>query len=360
MKKLNITVVFVIFFGLLHSTESKAQFLKQIMNSVKQTAQNRANSKADQVTNKVLDKVDNATQTKSSSGANTTNNTNTSNSSSQDSLSSDPAMNKVLGAFANAAANNPNDTSASDLTMKALGNLVGGGGVSAADSAAAIKSFTTASGGSGFMYKEITTVTSKRGTSRDTSTRYFTNAGYGRNEMKMNLPGAMSDEIITIGQAMQLRYSISLDPANKTYSLNVIDTSLINSGVDTYTVTKVGTEKVSGYNCIHSKVTSSMNTKYFNSSTTFDVWTSTEVPGYALLQKYMMMQNLKPDMIEALKHAGCDGFFVKINSKGEDYSMEMLLIKAISKNLPASLFEIPAGYGKSDKNMLYNFMPSSK
>lgn len=45
MKKLNITFVIVVLFGLLYSNESNAQFLKQTMNSVKQTAQNRANSK---------------------------------------------------------------------------------------------------------------------------------------------------------------------------------------------------------------------------------------------------------------------------------------------------------------------------
>src|ERR1700722_5796006 len=37
---------------------TQAQFLKQLLNNVKQTAQNRANGKADQATNKSLDKVD--------------------------------------------------------------------------------------------------------------------------------------------------------------------------------------------------------------------------------------------------------------------------------------------------------------
>ena len=46
---------------------------------------------------------------------------------------------KELGAFAKAAEDNPNDTSAADLTMKGLGNLMGGNqDISAADSAAAI------------------------------------------------------------------------------------------------------------------------------------------------------------------------------------------------------------------------------
>ena len=130
--------------------------------------------------------------------------------------------------------------------------------------------------------------------------------------------------------------------------------------MDSYTVSKVGNEKVSGYNCIYSKLTSSTNTKYFKSSTTFDVWTSTEVPCYSLLHKYMTMQNLKPDMIEALKKAGSDGIFVIITASGKDYSLEMLLITAISKNFPASLFEISVGYNKSNENMMYHMIGSAK
>src|SRR6201995_3680393 len=89
-----------------------AQFFKKIANSVKQSMQSKANSKADS-----------AAASKINSGG----------------TNGDTAStNRVLNAFAKAAADNPNDTSASSLTMKALGNLTGGGGVSRADSIAAI------------------------------------------------------------------------------------------------------------------------------------------------------------------------------------------------------------------------------
>ncbi|MDQ2752397.1 MAG: hypothetical protein M3R72_05175, partial [Bacteroidota bacterium] len=46
-----------------------AQLLKSVLNSVKQTGQNRANGKVDQITNKVLDKVDNLGKNKSKNTA---------------------------------------------------------------------------------------------------------------------------------------------------------------------------------------------------------------------------------------------------------------------------------------------------
>jgi hypothetical protein len=84
----------------------------------------------------------------------------------------------VLGAFAQAASQNSSDTSAADLTMKGLGILAGGGGVSAADSAAAIQSYMSASGGNGVLYQYVTTATSKENvTTKDTLTHYLTNGG---------------------------------------------------------------------------------------------------------------------------------------------------------------------------------------
>src|SRR6202008_1211356 len=51
---------------------------------------------------------------------------------------------RVLGAFAKTAQENPNDTNQADLVSKSLQRMVSGDGVSAADSAKAIKNFMTA------------------------------------------------------------------------------------------------------------------------------------------------------------------------------------------------------------------------
>jgi hypothetical protein len=45
-----------------------------------------------------------------------------------------------------------------------------------------------------------------------------------------------------------------------------------------------------------------------------------------------------------------------MTTAGKDYSMTMVLIRAEEKNNSASLFEIPAGYTKTDENMMQHMM----
>ena len=268
------------------------------------------------------------------------------------------STNKVLSAFAKAAKDNPNDTSSADLTMKALGNLTGGGGVSAADSATAIKSFKTAKGGSGFYYETTITVTTKeRGTVTSKSKSYFTNSGEGRSEMNMAAMMGVKNgsPMVGISRAGKPMYIVLIDDGDKSFSLNVIDTSLINGANETCSVTKIGNETVQGYNCIHSKlVTSSKG--MFKSSTSMDIWTSAQVPGYSNLRKMISSQSITPAMMQALDRAGCGGYFVKITSGKKDYSMTMLLTTAETKTFPAELFKIPQGYAESNQSMMNNMI----
>ncbi len=337
-------------FSSIYANPADAQLLKKIMNTVKNTADNRINDKVGQSTNQVFDKVDGVTKTKSSS------NTTTSAGTQGDTAST----NKVLGAFAKAAQQNPNDTSAADVTMKALGILTGGGGVSAADSAAAIKSFATAKGGAGFYYESVTTTTTKKGISKDTSKTYMTSTGEGRKEMRMTIPGTMSNQFINIGRAGNPKYSIMLYPETKTYALNIIDTSLINANDETYEVTKIGNENIQGYNCTHVKLKSTFGKGMFKSSSSMDLWTSEDVPGYSFIKKIMVSQNIKPQMLQVLEKNNCGGYIVKMVSADKDYSMEMTIIKVENKTFPASLFEIPGSYKESNENMMYHMIPSQK
>ena len=273
MKKINITLVVAMLFIFLHPNDVRAQLLKKIMNTVKNTADNRINDKAAQSTNQVFDKVDGATKTKSTS------NTTTSAGTQGDTAST----NRVLGAFASAAQQNPNDTSAADVTMKALGILAGGGGVSAADSAAAIKSFMKANGGAGFYYETTNTVVTKKGTAKSVNKTWYTTSGEARVEMNLAAMMGVSggSPMVGISRASEPTYSIILDDEDKTYSLNIIDTSLINSG-NKYTVTKIGNETIGGYPCVHARLTSSGRNKM-----DMDIWTCMSVPGYSLMEKMM-------------------------------------------------------------------------
>ena len=349
MKKSPVYITIFVCFLSLYSITLHAQLLKKVMNTVKSTAENRINDKAAQSTNQVFDKVDNASKTKSAT-------TSTSAQEQGDTAST----NKVLGAFAQAAQQNPNDTSSADLTMKALGLLVSGGGVSADDSAAAIKSFANAKGGSGYYFESITTTTTKKGTSKDTSKTYMTSGGEGRVEMRMTIPGTMSTQFINLGHASNAKYSVMLYPETKTYALNIIDTSLINSNDETYEVTKLGNETIQGYNCTHVKLKSTFGKGMFKSSSTMDLWTSENVPGYSFIKKIMVNQNIKPQMLQALEENNCGGYIIKMISQDKDFSMEMQLVKAETKSFPASLFKIPNGYAESKTNMMYHMMSGAK
>ena len=307
----------------------QAQFFKNLVNTVKNTAQGRANSKADQTTNKSLDKVD----TTSSS---------------------------LFGGGARSGSTNPGDTSAANMTMKALGLFAGGGGVSAADSAAAFESFRSASGGSGMFYQYEMKMTSKKDPPvDDTTCSWFTNGGEGRSEMEIPIPGVKTGKIVSIGRIAQPRYSIQLYADSKTYGLTVIDTSLINGIKESFQITRVGTENVGGYPCTHVKMVTTTGSGMFKSKSEEDIWTSTSVPGYALYKRLVGVSGIKPQMMQALDQAGAGGFFVKMTTTGKEYSMTMMLIHAEEKNNSASLFEIPAGYTKTDENMMQHMMSAA-
>jgi hypothetical protein len=272
------------------------------------------------------------------------------------------SISKVLDAFAKTAKDNPNDTSPADLTMKALGNLVGGGGVSKTDSVIVIKSFGSAKGGSGVFYEYVTTATSKQsGIHKDTSTICFTTNGEGRSERNlqamMGVKGA--NALIILAHANQPQYSLTLDAAEKTYSLNVIDTSLFNASGSNYKITIIGQENVQGYNCTHARLTSIVGSGMFKYSSTSDIWASKDIPGYSFI-KGMMAQNVTPSMMRALDQAGCAGFFVKMTSEGKDFSMSMVLAKAQLKSFPASMFQIPLGYTESKENMFFHMQGGKK
>lgn len=214
--------------------------------------------------------------------------------------------------------------------------------ISPADSAAAIKSFMTGTGGSGLLYQYRLVYTFKRNnkdsTSSDTLSTAITDSHNVRTDM-----GMMGTKMQVLGHGGMPRYSIFLYPESKTYVFNIVDTAAINSGGGmTYQVVKVGNETISGYNCTHSKLTIFAGGQ--TAGVTEDIWTSTGVPGYTELKKLMLNQNVTPKMMQALEAAGCDGSFVKMDVQSKTFSMDMLLVTAGHRDFPASMFEIPAGY----------------
>jgi Domain of unknown function (DUF4412) len=215
--------------------------------------------------------------------------------------------------------------------------------ISPADSAAAIKSFMTGTGGSGLLYQYHVIYTfkgrnGKDSTISDTVSTAITDGHNVRSDL-----GTTGMRMQVLGHAGMPRYSVILYPERKTYVFNIIDTAAINSARGTtYQVVKIGNETVAGYSCIHSKLTIFAGGQ--KSGITEDIWTSTGVPGYADLKKLMLNQNITPKMMQALEVAGCDGSFVKMDMQSTAISTEMVLIAAGRKDFPASMFQIPAGY----------------
>lgn len=310
-------------------------FLKNIINSAKNSAQNRANNAASNATNKALDKVDPTTK----GGAPAT--PNSGNKSDND---------RVLGGFAKAAQDNPND---SNMIAKALANIMSGNGVSAEDSAKALAAYKNAgnSGNTPCIYYEITnTFISDKSlkTSSSTTKQWFTTDGRFRGEM--DLAGMIasaagyqinSKPIVMIGRASMPNYTVNLDDENKTYSLNIIDQALLDKDGSGYSAKFIGSETVNGYPCKHVVIK--------GHKMTLDMWTSTSVPGYDVYQKLASTASgANASFLKALKQVDADGIMVKTII--ENNASSMTLTKAVFIGAPNSFFEIPAGYTKSEYN----------
>lgn len=350
IKICKIAPVLFLLMNLLFYHQSHAQFLKNILNSAKQTAQNRANDKAANATNKALDKLD----TKNKNNNNGANTPNSAGKSDQD---------RVLGGFAKAAQDNPGDTSMSDLLSKGLGNIMGGNGVSAADSATALAAFksTGNSGNTRCVYFEITNmvVNDKGQTSSTINKQWFTSDGRVRGEM--NIAGMIADAagyhvkskpVVIIARANMPNYSVTIDDEDKTYSLNVIDQALLNKDGESYSAHVIGTENVNGYACKHAVLK--------GNKLTMDMWLSTDVPGYDAYKKAAATSSgTTGSFLSALKAAGAEGFPVKIFI--ENSASSMTLTKAVYVGVSNNFFEIPAGYSKAANNgIITNLMKAGQ
>jgi hypothetical protein len=130
----------------------------------------------------------------------------------------------------------------------------------------------------------------------------------------------------------------TLDDKNKTYT----STEVVTSGAaatDNITVKVIGKEKVASYNCTHVMVTKGTEASEY--------WTTKEIADLEKYSKYNRSNRFTGSDAEqaALAKNGADGFIIKSITKdqrGGDMTME--LVKLEKKDLPATLFEIPADY----------------
>jgi hypothetical protein len=226
-----------------------------------------------------------------------------------------------------------------------------------ADSAAAsaaVKEFMTASAGSGMLYQYQTRydlrIKGKDTVFVDTMSTAISENRYTHVDMDM-----LGMKMTMIGRAGEPKYSVMLYPETKSYKLNVIDTArLNNANGQTYQVTKIGTETVAGYSCVHAKLAIIGSNKKLVLNE--DIWMSAAVPGYAQMKQDMANAHVTVKMLQELQKAGCDGFIVKASGASEQMSFVMQLVNAARKSFPASMFEIPAGYTAANNASMFNNM----
>jgi len=212
------------------------------------------------------------------------------------------------------------------------------------------------------MYYELTSVsTGKNVNMKMVTEMYVSSKGDMRVEMHTNMSfkGHKSPiPMVLIGHANKPDESIIIDDSSKSYIIHHIDTADLNTGIKTEsTVTKVGEEKVLGYDCVHAKIVSNKKIgSFYNETDTVNVWRSKEVPMqsnvkelFAQFESRTGSYMYSKETAARLKEMGCEGFLVKLTMNGKNVSMVMQLTKAEHRSLPASMFQIPPGY-KENKN----------
>jgi len=206
-------------------------------------------------------------------------------------------------------------------------------------------------------YYELTTNSSGKDISINELTKMFVSSK-GDMRMEMNVNNSMngnklSAPIIMIAHAGKPNESIEIDDSAKTYTVNHIDSSDTNTDEKiNSTATKVGDEKVMGFNCVHARIISKKTMGSFYSSVdTIDLWKSNDVPQQPSVKTLMNRfesgkgnSMYSTETADQLKQMGCDGFTVQMVMASKDVAMKLQLNKVERKDLPSSLFEVPTGY----------------
>lgn len=219
---------------------------------------------------------------------------------------------------------------------------------------------TPAGTGSGYYY-EMTTHTQNTRTAVTMLLKMFLSPdGKVRTEMTTTgIPGKKENTpLVLIGAASNTSQSTIIDDAEKTYSIHHIDPNDLRPDNQLKSsAVKLGDEKIGGYNCVHARIIAIRNMGPLgNMVDTINVWKSHDVALPALFAKWMNEFETKTggsiyslETGKQLEQMGCTGFPVKLQVHGKSSTMMMELTKAERRDIPNSLFEIPAGY-KEEKD----------
>lgn len=159
--------------------------------------------------------------------------------------------------------------------------------------------------------------------------------------------GGMAIKQVMLMRGNEPNKLYTLDRENKTYTetdlTGMMESANQESGEE-YEVKKIGNEKVLGFNCAHVQV------KMKKSNATMEMWTSKEVMDW---QTYAKTQQNNPafrdnKFLAALRKENADGMPLKMVTSAGGGKSVFEVVKVEKKAMPASLFEIPKDYKKSE------------
>lgn len=182
-----------------------------------------------------------------------------------------------------------------------------------------------------------------------------------RTEMEMSSPEMQkrglgsSMKMVSIVKSSEPSVVTMLNDQSKTYS--VIDTAKMREQAhaskrkeETWTVKRTGKDTVGGYPCENATVTGS-------EGTTFEVCMTTQLSGGEGLVRALQRGRVDhTGFLKALTDAGLDGtpirWVTRSGSGRGDMTVE--LVSAKKEPVPASVFEVPAGYTLSSTSIPFS------
>ena len=161
-------------------------------------------------------------------------------------------------------------------------------------------------------------------------------------------PGMMPDHfrMVILQLLSEPGRTYTLNPERKTYSVRDSSKEKPNPKVPdrTWKVQKLGPDTVGGLRCEKALLTSDAGNE-------MEVCVSKELIPSAAWVTAMSRREDQSGPLKALKENGLEGFPIRWifrSQKNKEISSTMELVSFEKKSLPASLFEIPADYTKSD------------
>lgn len=160
-------------------------------------------------------------------------------------------------------------------------------------------------------------------------------------EMRSALGGADSFRIVAFGKVSEPRKSWMLNERTKTYA--VVESDPAERGdrgasAEEWTISRAGKDKVAGFACENVKATRK------GEDDTWEACLARDFLSSAWMR--LLAEDEEQGWIVAAQRAGVKGYPVRMISRGSDGKEKhrFEVVKVERRKLPASLFEVPAGY----------------